>query len=205
MTPIVSIAEARTHLRVYDSTDDTYIGNLIQASQEWIQAASCIEFVNTAHTLVLDRFPGGHEMWDFNEWAPARIFPDLWGKIRFPLGPVSAVSSVTYYDADNASQTLASTNYSANTRIKPATLSLSSTGTWPATYDREDAVTIAYTAGYGASAANVPYQIKQVVLLIVGDWYGMRENTVMPMGQMPTEIPMGARRLIAAFGMREAP
>lgn len=46
--------------------------------------------------------------------------------------------------------------------------------TWPTTQDRINAVTVVYTAGYGASAASVPKTIKHWIKLAVSDLYDNR-------------------------------
>ena len=204
MTPIVTTAEAKTHLRVYHDEENAQIDALVQAAQEWIQQTTGLEFVSTSRTLYLDRFPGGNEMFDGWEWQPVRIHADLSGRVMLPYSPVSTVASVKYYDADNSLQTLAGSNYQANTAARPARISLSSTGTWPVTYSKENAVEIAYTAGYGATAASVPYALKQACLLLVGEWYAFRENALMPLGNWPKEIPDGVTRLLSAFTVRAA-
>jgi uncharacterized phiE125 gp8 family phage protein len=200
---LVTLAEAKAHLRVDDTESDDLITAVIYSAQEHVQAMTNLEFTNTTRTLKLDRFPGGKEMWDISEWAPALINEDLMGRIRIKYAPLVSVTSITYYDGDNAQQTLASTNYEVNTWIKPGTIKLAKDGTWPTLYEREDAVTITYVAGFGANTTDVPYQIKQAMLLLIGAWYEFREAIVQ--GQAPKDIPWGARALLASFTTVERP
>lgn len=79
-----------------------------------------------------------------------------------------SVTSITYVDTAGDTQTLATDQYAfdADTgRITPA-YSVS----WPTTQDIANAVTVTFVSGY-TSAANVPADLKQAVLLRFGmDW-----------------------------------
>jgi uncharacterized phiE125 gp8 family phage protein len=75
--------------------------------------------------------------------------------------PVVAVASVTYYDAQNVAQTLAVADYELDTTVIPALLKIK---TMPVMYDRSDAMTITYSAGY-ASAKDVPADIRAAILV----------------------------------------
>jgi hypothetical protein len=84
------------------------------------------------------------------------------------------VSSLKYYDADNASQAVASTNY----RLHPsdsaaAYLEIDSEFTRPDHYMRDDAVVLTYLAGY-ATIGDVPKAIKDAMLLALEMNWGDR-------------------------------
>lgn len=87
--------------------------------------------------------------------------------------PVTAVSSVKYYDSDNALQTLGTSYYDTDINSEPARITESYGYTFPATRDKTNAVTIEFTAGY-ADADSVPGPIKTAILLMVAHNYENR-------------------------------
>ena len=154
----VTVAEIKTHLRISHTADDSYLTAVAAAVADWIEG------------------PAGHlrravvtQSW----FARMAGFP-LADRIRIPIPPLQAVQAVTYYDATNTLQTLSPSLYHVISPYGGAGgLILASTASWPATYDRPDAVSIEFTAGYGAASA-VPGPIKQAALLIAGDLYANR-------------------------------
>jgi hypothetical protein len=65
---------------------------------------------------------------------------------------------------------------------------LKSGQSWPATYSRDDAVTVTFVAGF-PSAAAVPHRIKQMIRLLVADWWMTREDsTAIELKSVPNSI-----------------
>lgn len=151
---IISTAVAKLQLRLEASytAEDTLIGIYIQAA---IDAAE--NYINgsiQAKTLVLklDAMPE---------------------KVVFAQHPVRSITSITYYDVDNNSQTLSTSDYHLETlNEKENTVVFDETYN---TYDRPDAVTITASIGYANEAA-VPKAIKQALLLMISDMYERRED-----------------------------
>lgn len=176
-TPI-TLAQAKAELRIVDANSDTEIAEMIDQAVNRFDAWEGI----LGRALV-------SQTWEFY----ARRFPS--GRLRLPLAPVSAVT-VDYYDADDVSQTLATSVYRLHEDVIGPYLVRKSGQSWPSVYDRDDAITITATCGYGAAAA-VPDAIKRALLLTVVDMYENRSDT--QSGPSLTEIPLGARRLVAPF------
>jgi hypothetical protein len=83
------------------------------------------------------------------------------------------VSGITYYDTDNASQTLGASNYSVETSTDGGGRVIwTSTATIPALYTREDAVTITFTTGYADADAVPPVALQAMKLAISYLWPG---------------------------------
>jgi len=147
----VSLTEAKLHLKVENTTDDSLITVLIKAAQEAVEAYTNRVLMSTTFDLQLD------EIKDC--------------EIELPAAPVSSVTSVKYYDESNSEQTLASGNYFYSINQEPMEIEFI---TVPGYYtQRFDAVTVRFVAGY-ANAAAVPNALKQAVLLLVGDLYENR-------------------------------
>jgi uncharacterized phiE125 gp8 family phage protein len=172
----VTLTEAKSHCRVDHTDDDTLIGLLISAA--------------TAH---LDGYAGvlGRALVTQTWRQDLESFSD---PLRLALGPVASITSVTYYDADNAVQTLAGTVYGLFSDEFGAYLALKPDQTFPSVYSRRDAISVTYVAGVADSA--VPAPIKHAILLMVGHWYANRE-AVAP-GQM-YDVPMAVDALIRPY------
>jgi uncharacterized phiE125 gp8 family phage protein len=94
--------------------------------------------------------------------------------IVLPFSPVTAITSVKYYDTSNSLQTWAATNYHYNLYEEPCVIRYVDSA--PSTYtDRSDAVVIRFTAGY-ADAAAVPAPLIQAIKLLLADLYENRTD-----------------------------
>jgi uncharacterized phiE125 gp8 family phage protein len=157
----VSLAEAKQHLRVEHSEDDTLISSLIGAA--------------TAH---LDGWSGilGRCLINQQWRVQSAGFPAC-STMPLPFPDVSA-AAVTYLDAAGATQTLPPGDILLLNGDMGASIALVTEGDWPATRARPDAVTVTFTAGFGPGAINVPGPIRAAILLVVGDLYKNREAQV---------------------------
>jgi uncharacterized phiE125 gp8 family phage protein len=171
----VTLTEAKAHLRVTGTDDDTYITSLISAARQ--RAETYISRAICEQTLAysLDAFP--------TEFA-------------LPRAPVSSITSITYTDEDgNTGQVLSDSLYqsnivgSADNKISPAV-----NQSWPSTQSSTyNAVTVTYVAGWDNPTASpivrpLPTPIKQGILLMIGEMYENREESVvgLPVFKMPT-------------------
>lgn len=146
----VTLEDAKAHLRVDGTQEQALINALIAAARTAAEERLGITLLKTTWALTLDAFPCG--------------------TVVLPRGPILGVTSVSYYDADGAQQTLDPGAYRLGDR------SLEPTDAWPATQPRRTAaVRIVYDAGYGTVPAAVPAPIKAWVLLALGDLYANRE------------------------------
>jgi uncharacterized phiE125 gp8 family phage protein len=175
---LISLDEAKLHLHVDHSDDDTLIGSLVAAAtkhldgyQGILQRALCTQ-----------------------TW---KIETDTFADpLRLPVGDLLSLTSVKYYDGLNVQQTLSASVYGVYSDAIGPFVSLKANQVWPVVYDRRDAIEIIWTAGFGTTANQVPQPIRQAVLLMVGHWYAHREavsETAL------AEVPMSAKHLIEPF------
>lgn len=177
----VSVSQAKAHIRVGHSEDDTLISALIAA------AVSLLD----GHAGILGRCIVT-QTWeqDFSCWPGNNL-------LRLPFPDVDPDSvEITYRDASDIEQTLSADHYETFEDAISTVIAFREAFTSPALCsDRRAPVTVTFDAGFGA-AADVPAAIKHAVLLSVADFYENRENTVV--GQVTvSELPMGAMFLIA--------
>lgn len=174
----VSLSEAKTHLRVDTSTDDSYITALVKAAREWVE-----EYLD--RSLV------------YTQWqVKADLFPVEFEVPRPPVATAGTFTAVTltYASTDGTTKTVAGANYRVDRDATPAVVRNIYNGTWPSDviYDA-NSVTLTFWAGYGADATNVPQVIKHAILMLVGYWYERRMAVDTVAGQ---EMPLGARALL---------
>ena len=133
---------------------------MVESGESWSLERS---LVNTTWRVKLDE-------WPCDEDGDAEI--------ELPRPPLVSVSSITYLDTANTSQTLSSSHYTVDSHNEPGRIVPSYNSIWPEVLDHVNAITVTYVAGYGATAADVPQAIKQAILLCVGDLYEQREMTI---------------------------
>lgn len=148
-TEPVTIHEAKKQVELAASDtahDDALFLAMTAARQQW-ERDTQEYFISRSMTLTLDAL----------------------SEFRFPHRPVSAITSITYYDLDNVQQTLASSVYQLDAARSQLRLAYSQE--WPATLDRWDAVAVNYTLGKYADSTQVPAVAKQAILLLVGYYF----------------------------------
>ena len=127
-TGIITTAEAKEHLKVDTTADDTLIGNLIAAAVQSAQIYTNRFFLTTQIIQYGDK-------WE-----------DI--KVLFKSKVINVVS-VKYYDSDNSLQTLSTDVWLADTKHQPARIGLKPNKDFPALADRINAVEVIYKVGYG--------------------------------------------------------
>ena len=175
-TEIVSVFEAREHLRADSGDDDAMISSFLTAAREHIEEASRRAFITQTWKLYLDRWPAV----DY---------------ITLPRPPLQSVTSIKYTDKDNVQVTWSSSNYLVDTASEPGRIVLAYGASWPTTVTLRpmNPIEITYVAGYGGGD-DVPQRWKQAVLLLAGHWFENREATVV--GQTVRSIPFAVESLI---------
>lgn len=163
---VLTTAEAKLHLRVDHSVDDTLIDALISAATQQAQGELRRALITQTWDLKIDAFPAC-------------------GVIELPFG-ASAVVSVSYVDAAGATQALATDQYVADVASAPGRLVRADGVTWPTTERRPHAVTVRLTCGFGAAAA-VPDGIKAWIKLQIAALYRNRE--AFSVGVSVAELP----------------
>lgn len=175
----VTLAEAKAHLAISHSDQDDMVTALLNAAVGHVDGWSGV----LGRALI-------NQTWQ-------QDFRGFYDGLRLGLAPVSSVTSVTYYDGDNASQTLDAATYQVLAEDGGTVLRLAPDQTWPGVYNRPDAIRATYVAGYGASASDVPSPIRHAILMLVAHWYLNREPA--SIGAAAASIPLTVDALLLPF------
>ena len=175
----VTLSEAKAHCRVDTSTDDAYIGTLITAAREWVEEYLDRSLIHQQYVMRLDSFP-----YEFELPRPPMA----------AAGTTTAVA-VTYTLGDDSTATLSATEYRVDRNSTPGVVRQLRAGTWPANLDDQNAVTVTWWAGYGATGSSVPAAIRHAILMLVAHWYESRQAAVAT-GAVPQDVPFGVKSLL---------
>lgn len=178
----VSLTEAKAHLRVDTSADDTYITALINSATEWCQKWLRRQLINATLEET------------FNEWCDP---------FRLQRSPLVSVTSVSYVDSNGDTQVLASSQYVVKTDVSPGRIHSAYNVTWPIARGQVDAITIRYVAGYGTAGSTVPADIRHAIYLLIGDNYRYREET--QQGAALVQIPRGIEHMMGQHAVENVP
>ena len=176
MNPLFTTAQAKAHLKVDVSDDDTIIDNLVLAATQSCEIFTNQYFIDTVVTQ----------------------YSDTWSDIyQLYKSPVDSITHIKYYDSDDSLQTLSSSNYILDGASKPARIGIAVDGELPNLSDRINAVEVKYTVGYGTASSDVPEGIRQAVLLTIGNFYQNRESVIT--GRTATELPLSSQYLLEQY------
>jgi uncharacterized phiE125 gp8 family phage protein len=186
----VTLAEAKAHLKVDATDDDSLITSLIAAARAKAEWHTGRAFVTQSWVLWLDRWPSGGA----DDGLPPALSSTPPLPIEIPLPPLQAVTSITTYALNDAASVLDAGAYQVDGVSEPARVTLKFGVTPPVGLRAINAVAVAFTAGYGDGESDVPFAVKQAILEIVADIYTNR-------GEIAGATPLGAQALLAPYRM----
>jgi len=155
----VTLAEAKAHLRVTDDAEDAYIGGLVKTARAAIEAFTGRALITQSYVLRIDAWPRD----------ACRPWVDI------PRPPLIAVTEVKVYDAGGTATVWDPAQYSADTMSAPGRLYRNPGSLWPEPGRSVAGIEIAFDAGYGAAAADVPAPLRQGLLLQLAHLFENRE------------------------------
>lgn len=166
VTPL-SLEEVKDHLRVSGTDQDDMIQLYLDAATdyadgEWGWFGRCL--VTQTWRLTLDEFPTA--------------------EIKIPLPPLQSIVQVAYDDSAGIEQIVSSSDYYIDSDSEPGWLMPLTSVTWPTPLDAVNAVRIDFVAGYPPEGsppdltANIPANIKQGLLLLIGEFMESRRNVM---------------------------
>jgi len=172
-TEPISLSDAKAHLKIDTTDDDTLITAMIAAARARAEWHTGRALISQGWTLHLDGWPAN------------RI-------VEIPLPPLQSVTSVTLYARDDSATVLDASRYVVDTASAPGRLALKPDTAPPANLRTVNAIAIAFTAGYGDAASNVPPLLKEAILELLAFLYENR-------GEAPAELPLDCLALLAPY------
>ena len=140
----VTLDTAKTHMRIDGADSDEKVANLIVAAREWVEQYTRRALMTQTLRITRD---------------------DLTSEMFLPRPPLQSVTSITYVDEDGATQTATGTLYDTDTDAEPGRVLLAYEQEWPDVRAHPNAVAVTYVAGYGSNRAEVPYAVREALLL----------------------------------------
>jgi hypothetical protein len=173
----VGLNEAKAYLGVLDSAEDNLISNLITAARQAVEQYCGRVLINQSWRLTLDTWPqeaivnGGLR----DDGALLAANHRLGGgvvAIQLPKPPLQAVLAIRVYSAAGLAATIPASNYVVDGAATPGRVVMTSGASLPVIGQTARGLEIDFTAGYGATANDVPAVLRQAVLQAVKALYG---------------------------------
>lgn len=174
----LTLGRVKNHLKLDDdlTADDAKISGLIRT------ATSLVETI-TNRALIT-------QTWDFYyDHFPCDRF------LEVPKPKLQSITSISYVDTAGDTQTWSSSLYDVDIRQTPGRIAPAYSEIWPTIRCEMNAVTVRAVVGYGANPGDVPEDIRDAMLLIIGHLYENRQATLV--GVSISDLPMGVESLLA--------
>ena len=150
-------------LDVADTSKDTQIELYITASRETVEEYSGLALITQTWKLTIDHWPNDRQQW----WSGVRqgsidelLQSGRASQVFLPRYPLQTVVAI---NADDVAVTVAEV-FTVDTQQKPGRLVVKRSATWPTVLDNANGIDIEYTAGYGASASDVPAALRLAII-----------------------------------------
>lgn len=182
----VSLLEAKVHLRLEESLDDSYVSTLIEAARSYVEKTCERALVRTTVELTT-------------------AAPETWGAVVRLVGgalqSTADVLSVTYLDTADVVQTLPLADVAVvlGGDATPSLLLPAYGVSWPLMSERPDALRVQYRVGW-ATAAEVPAPLRHAVLLMLSQLYEHRTPEVT--GTIASTLALSLDALMAPYRFR---
>lgn len=166
-TEPVTVAEAKTQLRIDTNNDDAYLATLITTARETAESYSGRAFITQTWKMWMDCWPDI----DPNHYGTAYY-------INMPKSPLQSVTHIKTYSSDDTATTFSIDNYRVSTYSglfsKPGRISLINGNVWPAYTRDTDGIEIEFVCGYSSNESDIAQTIKNAILLEVAARYENR-------------------------------
>jgi uncharacterized phiE125 gp8 family phage protein len=172
--------------RVDDEEETPLVADLVKAAREYVELHTGHALIRQTWKATIDRWP---QYVNASGWRDNR-------RITLEKFPLISVDEVAYYDANNVQNTYLTDQYiwDAGGDGVFGFLERNHGADWPDIYDRANAISITFKAGYGTNGAAVPAMLKHAMKLVIENFYSQRDpvNT----GNIVTEVPLNLRHLV---------
>jgi uncharacterized phiE125 gp8 family phage protein len=180
----VTLSEAKAHCRIDTNDDDAYVASLISAAREWCEQYLDRTLVYTQWVMRFDKFP-----------------PDGTMDIELPRPPMAAAGTATAvaltFTYDNGTTaTYSSASYRVDSSSTPGAVKTLYGQTWPPHLQDDNAISVTWWGGYGASGQDVPAAIRHAMLMLVAYWYDNRSTVLV--GSISKQLEFAVESLLSS-------
>lgn len=174
----VTRKEAKDFAQITDSRDDWLIDSQIVGARIYAEKYTNRQLVTATWYLYLDGFPA---------------------VIRPPRPPLQAANMViTYTDTAGNEQTLDSGEYQVDVKSTPGRIAPAYSKVWPSVRTETfNVVTVEFQAGYGTEATDVPFLIREAIMLLISDSFRYRQDAYE--GRPFTKAPRGVNSRLEQY------
>ena len=174
-TELVTLQEAKDHLRVSGSDEDDLITNYIRTARQIMEAYTDRSFIEQTFKQFFDKFPDE----DYLELTKAPLISVA--SVKYKLGGDELTFSNTNYEIDQSG-------------IVPR-IYLKYNSSWPSVDAERNAVTVTFAAGYDT----VPAPIIDAAKLLVGHLYENRDDRIVRPGNARAAMPTTVSYLLNPY------
>lgn len=162
----VTLIEAKAHLNILSTDDDTLIEFLIGVATEQAEEITNRQLMRATYEMTME------------------ILPERFELKKPPLGAVEKIEYIP--DGSSSYSLLDPSFYVVDSTVDPAVVVKHRDMIYPAISWMPNAVRVTYSAGY-ADTASVPKSIKQWILIRIATLYEHREEIVVGMSVTPIQ------------------
>jgi len=179
----ITVEDARLHLDLDDNYYDSQLEQLIEVSRRRVEQDTRRSLITQTHVLSMDSFPTN-------------------GIIELPTAPVQSVTSVTYVDTADATQTFSASKYSVDSNNTPARIIVNDSEDWPTVRGHFDDIKVTYIAGYGSTVVSVDPVAKFAIKMLISHLFN--SPSVTAHGSVSV-VPVGYESLIGSLQWGQYP
>ena len=172
--PLV-LSEVKNYLRIASAVtaDDAHLTAMIIEAREYVERVTGRALITQTITEYFDAFPAASNVGLLSRVIPLYIAPVISIDLTTGLSYIATNGTPASYTAwDNTANAKYFLDIISGGRgIGPARICKKDGVNWPTIEEYANAVKVVYSAGYGASASNVPGPIKRAMYKLIGQWY----------------------------------
>jgi len=189
----ITLAEAKSYLRVDSSGDDALITALIVSARKLCESHTQRAFISQTFKLSLDTLNAIEQpLWEGIETGP--YLEDYRNYIDLPMPIVTTVNHIKTFDSANVATTFAASKYYVDDAREPARIVLKNGENFPTSLRVANGIEVTYVSGY-ANAAAVPEPIKIGIYQVLTYLYEHRGD----MYEGKTSFPSTASKVLAPY------
>lgn len=171
----LTVAEAKSYLRVETGDDDAVIASLIAAARSHVEAITRRALIAQTWRTVLDAWP-----------------PD--GRLRLRSGPLRALIAARVFDADGNEASIDPATFVLD---KAADVIAAPAWALPQPGRAVAGIEFDIQLGYGAAAADVPDALRHAIRVLTAHWYDNRGQVAI--GQSVPMMPAAVTAILNSF------